>query len=136
MITGKPIALGGSLGREDATARGGYYLVQPPGPSSDWSRGTRVGDPGLRQCRPAIASPDGPTGTSIVAVSDSKGAIHCPEGPQYWQAPRAKGGRGSVNEPRRVEGISLPAEDLVSVDCELLVPAALEDMIHEAMPPA
>jgi glutamate dehydrogenase (NADP+) len=39
VITGKPIALGGSLGRDDATARGGYYLVQRLAQSSDWSRG-------------------------------------------------------------------------------------------------
>jgi glutamate dehydrogenase (NADP+) len=39
VITGNPIALGGSLGRDDATARGGYYLVQRLAQSSDWSRG-------------------------------------------------------------------------------------------------
>ena len=70
-------------------------------------------------------------GYSIVAVSDSKGAIHCPSGLDIGMLIAAKG-RECVTGLAGSDGISaLPADDLVSVDCELLVPAALEDMIHE-----
>jgi glutamate dehydrogenase (NADP+) len=66
-----------------------------------------------------------------VAVSDSKGAIHCPSGLDIGKLLAAKG-QGSVTRLAGADGTSaLPADELVSVDCELLVPAALEDMIHE-----
>ena len=131
VITGKPIALGGSLGRDDATARGGYYLVQRLARSSDWSRGQ--GWRSKASAMPASTSRGclAADGYSIVAVSDSKGAIHCPSGLDIGKLLAAKG-QGSVTGLAGTDGISaLPADDLVSVDCELLVPAALEDMIHE-----
>jgi glutamate dehydrogenase (NADP+) len=131
VITGKPIALGGSLGRDDATARGGYYLVQRLARQLGLEPGSRVAIQGFGNAGQHIARLLAADGYRIVAVSDSKGAIHCPSGLDIGKLLAAKG-QGSVTRLAGTDGISsIPADDLVSVDCDLLVPAALEDMIHE-----
>ncbi len=131
VITGKPIALGGSLGRDDATARGGYYLVQRLARTLGLEPGSRVAIQGFGNAGQHIARLLAADGYRIVAVSDSKGAIHCPSGLDIGKLLAAKG-QGCVASLAGSDGISaLSADELVSVDCELLVPAALEDMIHE-----
>ncbi|WP_425488215.1 Glu/Leu/Phe/Val family dehydrogenase [Microvirga mediterraneensis] len=131
VITGKPIALGGSLGRDDATARGGYYLVQRLAGTLGLEPGARVAIQGFGNAGQHIARLLAADGYSIVAVSDSRGAIHCSSGIDVDRLIAAKG-QGSVTNLAGADGISsIPADELVSVDCELLVPAALEDMIHE-----
>lgn len=135
VITGKPIALGGSLGREDATARGGYYLVQHLARELGLEPGSRVAIQGFGNAGQHIARLLAADGYSIVAVSDSKGAIHRPSGLDIGRLLAAKG-EGSVTSLAGTDDISaLPADDLISVDCELLVPAALEDMVHEGNAP-
>jgi glutamate dehydrogenase (NADP+) len=131
VITGKPIALGGSLGRDDATARGGYYLVQRLARELGLEPGSRVAIQGFGNAGQHIARLLAADGYKIVAVSDSKGAIHCQAGLDNGKLLAAKA-QGSVTSLAGADGISaLPADALVSVDCDLLVPAALEDMIHE-----
>ncbi|WP_414470804.1 Glu/Leu/Phe/Val family dehydrogenase [Microvirga sp. M2] len=131
VITGKPIALGGSLGRDDATARGGYYLVRHLAQQLGLAPGARVAIQGFGNAGQHIARLLGEDGYTIVAVSDSKGAIHCPTGLDVGKLLAAKG-QGSVTALAGSDGVSaLPAEKLISVDCDILVPAALEDMIHE-----
>ncbi|GEO13687.1 Glu/Leu/Phe/Val family dehydrogenase [Microvirga aerophila] len=131
VITGKPIALGGSLGRDDATARGGYYLVQRLAQQLGLESGARVAIQGFGNAGQNIARLFAADGYRIVTVSDSKGAVHNPSGLDVEKLMAAKR-RESVTGLAGSDGVSiLPADDLVSVDCELLVPAALEDMIHE-----
>ncbi|HEU6441891.1 MAG TPA: Glu/Leu/Phe/Val dehydrogenase [Microvirga sp.] len=131
VITGKPIALGGSLGRDDATARGGYYLVRRLARQLGLEPGARIAVQGFGNAGQHIARLLGSDGYKIVAVSDSKGAIYCSAGLDVGKLLAAKG-QGSITSLAGSDGISaLPADDLVAVDCELLVPAALEDMIHE-----
>lgn len=131
VITGKPIALGGSLGRDDATARGGYYLILRLAEKLGLEPGSRVAIQGFGNAGQHIARLLAADGYRIVAVSDSKGAIHCPSGLDIDKLFKAKG-QGSVTSLAGSEGISsLGADELITVDCDLLVPAALEDMIHE-----
>ncbi|SCY93880.1 glutamate dehydrogenase (NADP+) [Microvirga guangxiensis] len=131
VITGKPIALGGSLGREDATARGGFYLVQRLAKELGLEAGARVVIQGFGNAGQHIARLLASDGYKIVAVSDSKGAIHSPTGLDIEKLLAAKK-QGSVTSLAGSDGIStLSADDLISVDCDLLVPAALEDMIHK-----
>ena len=131
VITGKPIALGGSLGRDDATARGGYYLVQRLAQKLGLEPRARVAIQGFGNAGQHIARLLAADGYKIVAVSDSKGAIHSASGLDVRKLLAAKS-QGSVTSLAGTDGISaLGADDLVSVDCDLLVPAALEDMIHE-----
>ena len=131
VITGKPMALGGSLGRDDATARGGYHLVRHLTRRLGLPTQARVAVQGFGNAGQHIARLLAEDGHRIVAISDSRGAVHCPDGIAPRSAIRAKR-EGSVTALAGSAGISaLASEDLVAVDCDLLVPAALEDMIHE-----
>jgi glutamate dehydrogenase (NADP+) len=130
VITGKPIALGGSLGRDDATARGGYYLVRRLASELGLAPGARVAIQGFGNAGQHIARLLGADGYRIVAVSDSQGAVRCRSGLDVDKLLAAKR-LGSVASLAGSDGIAaLSGEELVAVECDLLVPAALEDMIH------
>ena len=130
VITGKPIALGGSLGRDDATARGGYYLVRHLAKQLGVQPGARVAVQGFGNAGQYIAKLLSEDGYKIVAVSDSSGAVHCPSGMDVGKLLTAKQS-GSVTSLAGKDGIAaISAEDLIGVDCEIFVPAARADMIH------
>ncbi|MGI6246351.1 MAG: Glu/Leu/Phe/Val family dehydrogenase [Pseudochelatococcus sp.] len=132
VITGKPIALGGSVGREDATARGGYYLVRDLAVQLGLEGRTRVAVQGFGNAGQFIASLLAADGNLIVAVSDSSGAVYSPDGLDVDLLIRTKAAGKSVASTAGTAGHQLlAAEELVSVDTDLLVPAALESMIHE-----
>src|SRR5690606_35507091 len=132
VITCKPIALGGSLGRGDATERGGYYLVRHLANDLGLGETMRVaiqgfGNAGHHRARLLVAD-----GHKIVAVSDSEGGVYSPvglhidlllEAKENWLSVVSTIGQGGHEH--------LAAGTLVGVDCDLLVPAALENMIHE-----
>jgi glutamate dehydrogenase (NADP+) len=133
VITGKPIALGGSLGRDDATARGGYYLVRHLARELGLGSRMRVAVQGFGNAGQFIASLLAAEGHSIVAVSDSRGAVICEDGIDVDALLRAKAAGQPVTSLAGRGGVrTLAAEDLIAVDCDLLVPAALENMIDEA----
>ena len=133
VITGKPIALGGSLGRGDATARGGYYLVRHLAQSLGLGDDLRIAIQGFGNAGQHIASLLANDGHKIVAVSDSTGAVGSADGLDVEHLLRTKNAGHSVattagHERHQV----LSADDLVKVDCDILVPAALENMIDAA----
>src|SRR5690606_29558596 len=80
VITGKPITLGGSLGRGDATARGGYYLVRHLAADLQLARTMRVVIQGFGNAGQHIARLLAADGHKIVAVSDSEGSIFSSSG--------------------------------------------------------
>lgn len=130
VITGKPLALGGSLGRNDATARGGFYLVRHLATELGLGDGMRVAIQGFGNAGQFYAQIAAADGHKIVAVSDSTGAIHRADG---LDVARLLAGKLS-GKPVSALAVDLgaqviPADDLIGVDCDLLVPAALEDMI-------
>lgn len=132
VITGKPIELGGSLGRGDATARGGYYLVRHLAPQIGMPGQLRVAVQGFGNAGQHIARLLAADGHTIVAVSDSSGAVQCPQGLNIDRLLAAKSENKSVASTAGADGHELlPAADLVGVECDLLVPAALENMIHK-----
>src|SRR5690606_12791835 len=130
VITGKPIALGGSLGREDATARGGYYLIRRLAREVGLTPGARVAIQGFGNAGQHIARLLAADGYRIVAVSDSRGAVHCPTGLDVEGLLATKRVGSVTGFASCGEAQEIPAEDLVAVDCDLLVPAALEGLIH------
>lgn len=132
VITGKPIALGGSLGRGDATARGGYYLVRDLAGELGLGDRMRVAVQGFGNAGQYIAQLLAADGHRIVAVSDSSGAVMAEGGLDLDALLAAKARGKSVLETVGHAGHqALDAEALVGVDCDLLVPAALENMIHQ-----
>jgi len=130
VITGKPIALGGSLGRGDATARGGYYLVRHLSKKLGLPETLRVAIQGFGNAGQYIASLLAAEGHRIVAVSDSTGAIARPEGLDVTALIKAKTGGATVaSQAAAQHACVIDGASLIGTDCELLVPAALEDMI-------
>ncbi|CAM5582860.1 glutamate dehydrogenase (NADP+) [Aquamicrobium terrae] len=131
VITGKPIALGGSLGRGDATARGGYYLVRHLAGDLGLDGQLRVAIQGFGNAGQYIASLLAADGHKIVAVSDSGGAVQAADGLDLEALLAAKRDGLSVTATIGKSGHeALSAAALVGVDCDVLVPAALENMIH------
>ncbi len=130
VITGKPLNLFGSLGREDATARGGIYCVR------EAVRHMKM-DPNV--CTYAVQG-FGNAGqfaatlqrellgdSKLVAVSDSRGGIHCAGGLDPVELVKHK------RESGRVEGFpgseSITNEELLQLDVDILFPSALESVI-------
>ena len=130
VVTGKPIALGGSLGREDATARGGYYLLRCLEKELSLSSSQRVAVQGFGNAGQHIARLLHADGYKVVAVSDTRGAVYSPSGLPVDRLISAKKERKSVVAVAPASGEAIPAEDLIGVDCDLLVPAAMEDLIN------
>ena len=131
VITGKPIALGGSLGRGDATARGGYYLVRHLASDLGLSNSMRVAIQGFGNAGQYMASLMVADGHKIVAASDSQGAVYSPNGLHVDLLLEAKAqGRSVASTIGQGGHEHLDADKLVGVDCDLLVPSALENMIH------
>ncbi|KRE13284.1 glutamate dehydrogenase [Bosea sp. Root483D1] len=132
VITGKPIALGGSLGRGDATARGGYYLVRDLADELGLGGNMRVAVQGFGNAGQYIAQLLAADGHRIVAVSDSSGAVIAEDGLDLAALLAAKArGKSVLDTVGHAGHQALDSDALVGVDCDLLVPAALENMIHE-----
>lgn len=131
VITGKPIALGGSLGRCDATARGGYYLVRHLSRDLGLPQSARIAVQGFGNAGQHIATLFAGDGHRIVAVSDSQGAVRAEPGLNLAKLFEAKARGESVISTAGQDGHkAFPSDDLVKVSCDVLVPAALGDMIH------
>ncbi|HEY0834490.1 MAG TPA: Glu/Leu/Phe/Val dehydrogenase [Azospirillum sp.] len=132
VITGKPLPLGGSLGRDDATARGGYYLIKRLEDDLRLACSAKrvvvqgYGNAGFHIARLLHAD-----GYRIVGVSDSRGAIVCEDGLDPHAVLAAKERGGSVTAYAGA-GVRVVGDDaMLAVPCEVLVPAALEDQIHK-----
>jgi len=132
VITGKPLALGGSVGRTDATARGGYYLVNHLAQELGLREKTRIAIQGFGNAGQYYARIAGADGHEVVAVSDSSGAIHKPDGLDIDRLLAGKtAGRSVTQLGPELGATPIAADALVGVECDILVPAALEDMITE-----
>lgn len=133
VITGKPIALGGSLGRGDATARGGYYLVNHLAGQLGLGAGMRVAVQGFGNAGQYVARLLADDGHKVVAVSDSRGAVACDAGFDVARLLALKAAGKSVTAMANEPGVRKISEaELIAADCDLLVPAALENMIDGA----
>ncbi len=137
VITGKPIPLGGSLGREDATGRGAYYCIKELEKKRGWDPARmRVAVQGFGNAGQHVARLLHEDNYRIVAVSDSKGGIFKEDGFDVPSLIRFKNESrqlkavycdGSVCEMVDAEAVS--NEELLALDVDLLIPAALENVI-------
>lgn len=125
VITGKPLSIGGSLGRDAATGRGALFALDRIAQSRGWTREKiRVAVEGYGNAGSWFSSLATALGYKIVAASDSRGAIHNPEGLDPKAVLEHKRSTGSVINFKYAEMIE--GSDLIGADCEVLVPAALE----------
>lgn len=139
VITGKPTALGGSKGRDTATGRGGYICLKELEKAQDWNpENITVAIQGFGNAGQAVAALLHADGYRVVAVSDSKGGIHRPEGLDVPSIILQKNQRKRVeavycegNIWEKVKAETITNEELLELDVDILIPAAMEDVIHE-----
>ncbi|HET9095710.1 MAG TPA: Glu/Leu/Phe/Val dehydrogenase [Candidatus Baltobacteraceae bacterium] len=128
VVTGKPIAIGGSLGRDKATARGCLFVVDEAmhakGIPVD---GARVAIQGFGNAGMHAADLMQKAGYTIVAVSDSRGGVANPKGLDIAGVIAHKSETGSV--VGFTGGERITNKEVLEYDCEVLVPAALEKVI-------
>jgi len=128
VITGKPVAVGGSLGRDAATGRGALICLDETVRARGWRReDTPIAVEGFGNAGSWLAVLAGALGYPIVAVSDSKGAVVAPAGLQAEKALAHKLETGSVVGLDSAETVS--ADELFRVPCRVLAPAALTESI-------
>lgn len=134
VTTGKPLAIGGSEGRNEATARGCIYTVREAAKvrGIDLKGATAVVQ-GFGNAGGAAARFLAEEGAKIIAVSDSKGGAFNPAGLNPWDLVRYKEETGSVVGAPRTERIS--NENLLELECDILIPAALEKQITDKNAP-
>jgi glutamate dehydrogenase (NAD(P)+) len=128
VVTGKPISLGGSEGRNEATARGCVYTIVEAARhlGMDLTK-SRVSVQGFGNAGSIAARLIVEEGATVVAVSDSTGGIHNPAGLDIFKVIGWKAEHGTVQGfPGAVD---VSNADVLVVDCDILIPAALENQI-------
>jgi len=128
VVTGKPLSLGGSQGRNEATARGCLFVVEEACKVKKIPfSGAKVAIQGFGNAGAIAARLFAEKGAKIIAASDSRGGIYNPCGLDPTEAVRHKAQTGSVVGLRGTSPIS--NEELLTLACDLLIPAALENVI-------
>jgi glutamate dehydrogenase/leucine dehydrogenase len=129
VVTGKSLGAGGSCGRDTATAAGCRTVTLRAAKQLGLPADARVAIQGFGNAGAHLARMLAADGLTIVAVSDTRGGIHRPDGLDLEAVTAAKREHGSVTATPDGEVIS--NDELLGVDCDVLVPAALEGAIAE-----
>jgi len=133
VVTGKPVDLGGSFGRREATARGCLFATERAlargivkGLKS--VKGATVAIQGFGNAGSIAAELFAEAGATIIAVSDSRGGVYAPGGLDPAKAIARKAKTGSVAGLSGARKVS--NEDLLLLPCDILIPAALENQLR------
>jgi glutamate dehydrogenase (NAD(P)+) len=130
VVTGMPLTVGGSLGREEATARGSLYCIRDAIRKRVLSiDGLRIAIQGFGNVGANLARLLAEDGARIVAVSDSGGGLYNANGIDVRAALAHKQEAGVLAGLKGAEAIT--NEELLIVDCDVLAPCALEQVITE-----
>ncbi len=140
VITGKPLALGGSALRERATATGAFFVIDEMLKGRDRRpEDTTVAVQGFGNAGAEVATQLMEAGFRVVAVSDSQGALYSETGLNVKKLRQFKEQNGGtsvyhaaqVADCETVKGAQISNAELLTLDVDLLVPAALENQITE-----
>ena len=128
VVTGKPISLGGSQGRAEATARGCLYALREACRVQGMDlNGARVAIHGFGNAGANISHMVADDGAKVVAICDSKVGLYAENGIDIQEALRHKKRTSSLAGLPGVKEIA--RDDVLTVDCDILLPAALENAI-------
>jgi len=128
VVTGKPLEIGGSQGRNEATARGCQFVIREACKDKKIAlKGARVAVQGFGNAGSIAARLLSEDGASIIAVSDSSGGLHNPKGMNIQSVLAHKAKTGTLKGYSEAQPIS--NEALLELECDVLVPAALENQI-------
>ena len=132
-FTGKPIDLGGSLGREEATGQGGFYVLEAYAKKKNLKPlKTTVAVQGFGNVGYWFAKLAADSKYRVVSVSDSSGGLYDPKGLNIDKILSLKERFKSFKEVSQNEKIKfISNEELVSLNVDILVPAALENSVNE-----
>jgi glutamate dehydrogenase (NAD(P)+) len=130
VVTGKPLSIGGSLGRDEATARGSLYCIQ----GLAVKQGKRVTDytvaiQGFGNVGANLARLLHLEGVKVVAVSDSGGGVYNPNGIDVPAAVVHKQEHGKLEGLLNAEPIT--NDELIELPCDIFAPCALEQVVTE-----
>jgi glutamate dehydrogenase (NAD(P)+) len=130
VVTGKPLAVGGSVGRDEATGRGAVFCLREAlGRRGLRAEGLKIAVQGFGNVGSAFAKFATQLGAIVVAISDSSGGVYDERGIDLVAAIEHKRGGGSIAELGRGESIS--NEEIVVLPCDVFAPCALEQVITE-----
>jgi glutamate dehydrogenase (NAD(P)+) len=128
VVTGKPISLGGSQGRGEATARGCLYALREACRLKGMTlKDSRVAVHGFGNAGANIARLVAEDGARVVAACDSKAGIYCESGIDVEGALKQKETTKSLAGLKGTKEVA--PEDMIEVDCDILLPSALENAI-------
>ncbi len=134
VVTGKPLSIGGSEGRLEATGRGVVYCIQQAAEHLGLRlEGARVVVQGFGNVGEATARFLHELGARVIAVSESRGGVYNPNGLNPSELLRYKQEMGTLAGAPRTQPIS--NADLLELECEVLVPAAAASVITAANAP-
>jgi glutamate dehydrogenase (NAD(P)+) len=130
VVTGKPVSVGGSLGRIEATGRGVSYVSAAIAKELGLElKGLRVAVQGAGNVGSNAAKALHELGATIVAISDVKGGVYDPTGIDPFKLFSVMGPKESVQDHAR--GDKITNEQLLELECDVLIPAALGGVITE-----
>lgn len=130
VVTGKPVLIGGSLGREEATGFGVAYVTEDAlARFKRRSEDVKVAIQGFGNVGAYTALKLKDLGIKVVAVSDVKGGIYNPEGLPVDELVEIVRRKGSVTD--HAGGERITNEELLTLECDVLIPAALGRVIHK-----
>ncbi len=131
VVTGKPLCLGGSLGRNEATGRGVFYTIQSACEHLGLPlKGAEVAVQGFGHAGSVTARLLHEAGAKVIAVSDSTGCVYNRNGlnvPELIHMKTLTGHVAGFPESEPIEH-----GELLAIECDILVPAALENALHAA----
>ena len=130
VVTGKPLPIGGSEGRNEATGRGAHLTIREAAKELKIPPGGRVAVQGFGNAGSVVAKLLAAEGWKVVAVSDSQGGVYNPKGLAISALLEHKSRTGTVAGYREADAID--NQRLLELECEVLVPAALENQITES----
>lgn len=129
-VTGKPISIGGSLGREEATGRGLFFTIEKAmrhlGLSAAQSTAIIQGFGNVGRHTARILSENG---VRVIGLADSKGGVYNPQGLDIGKLKAHQEHAKTISDFREGEAVS--SETLLELPCTLLIPAALSGAVHK-----
>lgn len=134
IVTGKPVELGGSVGRDSATGRGAVFVLREAAKDIGISpEGARIVVQGFGQVGSWTVQLLGEMGCKVIGVSDVDGGIYNPGGIDINALLPYKQSNGTVSD--FPGGDRITNEELLELECEFLVPAAIDKVIHRGNAP-
>ncbi|MHA2390687.1 MAG: Glu/Leu/Phe/Val family dehydrogenase [Promethearchaeota archaeon] len=131
VVTGKPIEIGGTVGRTDAPGTGMYYILETLCERENFSlASSKVAIQGFGKVGGVVAQILNDVGCNIIAITDSEGGIYSDKGLNVNKLISWKQQGRSLKDYKENNVKIISNDDLFSTPCDILIPAATENQIY------